>query len=244
MRTKFILLVLLQVALLVGIIAYRQYWVATGEKILLRTAPVDPRDLFRGDYVSLRYEISELRLDKLNVEEEFILGDKIYVVLEKAMDGTFQASSVTKRLPREKKFIQGQIRQVLGSAKCEISLEDDLGNIHPIESSSCSGIRKGDRVTFCFDQEGRLRTFFKEDQKDRDCRSLKSLTGVINQDIKFTRFKELRVEYGIESYFVEEGKGRAIESSRNARDLCVEVSLRKDGKGIITGLFMGGKLVR
>jgi uncharacterized membrane-anchored protein len=52
------------------------------------------------------------------------------------------------------------------------------------------------------------------------------------------------VEYGIENYFVEEGKGRAVESSRNARQLRVEVSLRKDGKGIITGLFVDGKLVR
>jgi uncharacterized membrane-anchored protein len=52
------------------------------------------------------------------------------------------------------------------------------------------------------------------------------------------------VEYGIESYFVEEGKGKAIESSRDARELRVEVSLRKDGKGIITGLFVNGKLVK
>ena len=30
----------------------------TGETILLRVVPVDPRDLFRGDYVILSYEIS------------------------------------------------------------------------------------------------------------------------------------------------------------------------------------------
>ena len=54
----------------------------------------------------------------------------------------------------------------------------------------------------------------------------------------------LHVEYGIESYFVEEGKSRAVESGRGAGELRVEVFLRKDGKGIITALLMGGKLVR
>ena len=62
MRRKFIIIVLFQVLLLVGIIAYRQYWVATGERVLLGTEPVDPRDIFRGDYVTLNYEISSLDL--------------------------------------------------------------------------------------------------------------------------------------------------------------------------------------
>ena len=39
MRLKFIIIILLQFMLLTGIIAYRQYWVSTGERILLRTEP-------------------------------------------------------------------------------------------------------------------------------------------------------------------------------------------------------------
>ena len=92
MRWKFAFFVLLQVALLVGIIAYRQYWVATGEKILLRTAPVDPRDIFRGDYVSLRYDISTLDLDGLGVKGSFKSNETVYVILEK----TRKASSTPR----------------------------------------------------------------------------------------------------------------------------------------------------
>ena len=69
------------------------------------------------------------------------------------------------------------------------------------------------------------------------------LSGTV-EEIKEIKSRMLHVEYGIESYFVEEGKGRAVESGRGARELRVEVSLRKDGKGIITALLMGGKLVR
>ncbi len=53
MRKRFILAVSLQFAVLIGILAYRAHWVATGQRVVLRTAPVDPRDIFRGEYLEL-----------------------------------------------------------------------------------------------------------------------------------------------------------------------------------------------
>jgi uncharacterized membrane-anchored protein len=243
MRSKFIFFVLLQVALLVGIIAYRQYWVATGEKVLLRTAPVDPRDLFRGDYVSLRYDISTIDLGALDVKESFKPNEKIYVILEKNPDNSFSAKSVSKELPAGKKFIQGRVQYERPSSKWEVLVKDDSQNLHELKPPWFRDIKKGDRVTFCIDERGNIVNFYKEDADYKHkCRG-QSLSGFI-EEIKETKSRTLQVEYGIESYFVEEGKGRAIESSRNARELRVEVSLRKDGKGIITGLFLDGKLVR
>lgn len=58
------------------------------------------------------------------------------------------------------------------------------------------------------------------------------------ESILETKKKFLDAEYGIESFFVEEDRGRMIESTRNTGNIKVEVSLRKDGKGIITGLIM------
>jgi uncharacterized membrane-anchored protein len=243
MRSKFIFFVLLQVALLVGIIAYREYWVATGEKILLRTAPVDPRDLFRGDYVSLRYDISTIDLGALDVKESFNPNERIYVILEKKPDNIFSAKSVSRELPAGMKFIQGRVQYERPSSKWEVSLKDDSGNIHELKPARFWNVKKGDWVTFCLDDKGNVINFYKEDEDYRlKCKG-QSLTGAI-EEIKEMKSRTLQVEYGIESYFVEEGKGRAIESSRNARELSVEVSLRKDGKGIITGLFVDGKLVR
>ncbi len=72
MKAKFWALVLLQLFLLAGIVAYRQYWLATGERVLLRTEPVDPRDIFRGDYVRLGYGISTLDLDRLEGDDKFV----------------------------------------------------------------------------------------------------------------------------------------------------------------------------
>lgn len=243
MRWKFILLALLQVALLVGIIAYRQYWVATGEKILLRTAPVDPRDIFRGDYVSLRYDISTLDLDTLGVKEGFKNNEKVYVILEKNPEGVFSAKSVSRTLPAGEKFIQGRAQHEMRSSRWEVVLKDDSENLHELKPQWFWNIKRGDRVTFCVDQRRNVIHFYKEDADYKPkCRG-QSLSGTI-EEIKEIKSRALHVEYGIESYFVEEGKGRAIESSRNARELRVEVSLRKDGKGIITGLFVNGNLVK
>jgi uncharacterized membrane-anchored protein len=243
MRSKFIFFVLLQVALLVGMIAYRQYWVATGEKILLRTAPVDPRDLFRGDYVSLRYDISAIDLSALDVKESFKPNEKIYVILEKNPDNTFSAKSVSRDLPVGKRFIQGRVQYERPSSKWEVLIRDDSQNLHELKPPWLWNVKKGDRITFCIDDRRNVINFYKEDADYKPkCRG-QSLSGFI-EEIKEMKSRTLQVEYGIESYFVEEGKGRAIESSRNARELRVEVSLRKDGKGIITGLFVDGKLVR
>lgn len=45
-----------------GFVAMKESTLRSGTKVLLQTEPVDPRDLFRGDYVTLRYDISEVEL--------------------------------------------------------------------------------------------------------------------------------------------------------------------------------------
>jgi uncharacterized membrane-anchored protein len=243
MRSKFILLVLLQVVLLIGIVAYRQYWVASGEKILLKTAPVDPRDIFRGDYINLRYEISTLDLNNLGVKESFKPMEKVYIILEKNRDGTFDATSANRELPAGRKFIQGRVQQEMLSSKWEILLKDDSESLHHLKPQWFWNVKKKDRVTFCLDERGNVLHFFKENAEYKPKCTGRSINGTV-EEINEIKTRMLHVEYGIESYFVEEGKGREVESGRGARELRVEVSLRKDGKGIITALLMGGKLVR
>jgi uncharacterized membrane-anchored protein len=53
----------------------------SGAVVTLETAPIDPRDIFRGDYVILNYAISSLSLDGLEGDDEFSSGDEIYIEL-------------------------------------------------------------------------------------------------------------------------------------------------------------------
>jgi uncharacterized membrane-anchored protein len=59
MKAKlFVLVVALQTAWVVATVAVQEYGLRRGAVVLLETAPVDPRDLLRGDYVILNYPIS------------------------------------------------------------------------------------------------------------------------------------------------------------------------------------------
>lgn len=81
--TQLIVLLILQVLFLCGIAGsyYAVGWF--GQEIRIKTAPVDPRDLLYGDYVTLSYEISQLQpelwKEQTPVPER---GSKVYVLLK------------------------------------------------------------------------------------------------------------------------------------------------------------------
>ncbi|AFC32623.1 hypothetical protein PM3016_5966 [Paenibacillus mucilaginosus 3016] len=76
-----------QVLVLAGI-ALSYYAVGWyGQDIRLRTVPVDPRDIFYGDYVTLSYEISRLDSTLWKEAAPPERGDTVYVVVKQGTDG-------------------------------------------------------------------------------------------------------------------------------------------------------------
>jgi uncharacterized membrane-anchored protein len=73
---------LLQAALLSSLVLDRALLLARGTEIRLSVRPVDPRDLFRGDYVVLAYALSQVRTDETAGEDRFATGEPIYVSLQ------------------------------------------------------------------------------------------------------------------------------------------------------------------
>jgi len=57
------LAVLIPIIILLGMTVLPMMTYFFGEEILLETQPVDPRDIFRGDYVSLRFVINQVDRD-------------------------------------------------------------------------------------------------------------------------------------------------------------------------------------
>jgi uncharacterized membrane-anchored protein len=165
----FVLVGLLWGAIVIGFITVKEFTLQTGEVVTLKTAPVDPRDLFRGDYVILSYDISSLDLGALPADRAaFSAGDVVYVSLE-TRDGYGVATQVSGRAPGEGLFLKGRVGAVQGRA--------------------------------------------------------------------------LRVEYGIESYFVPEGKGRPLERA-SGEALTVQASIDRFGNAAIKSLLLNGKPVR
>ena len=48
-----------------------------GKRVVLKTLGIDPRDVFRGDYVSLNYDINEIEFSKLDqtIKDNYIGDD-------------------------------------------------------------------------------------------------------------------------------------------------------------------------
>ena len=90
LRLAFILVVSAQVVFLLAFIGVREYTLRRGTEVLLQTVPVDPRDLFRGDYVVLRYTISTVS----HRYPYFDTGDRVYVRISPRNDGVWQAAEI------------------------------------------------------------------------------------------------------------------------------------------------------
>lgn len=143
----------LQLLVLLGMVAARIGPLLNGEPITVRVEPVDPRDLFRGDYVILSYAFSRATGDVTGAPE----GSTVYAVMVR--DGNhWRADSYTYQKPTEGVFLRGKV-----------------------------------------------------------------LSGG-------------RIEYGIESYFVQEGTGRVYEEAVRNRTLIAELRVTRDGTAALHGL--------
>ncbi len=73
-----------QVAVLAWMIGERAHLLASGREVVLEVVPVDPRSLFRGDYVNLGYDISRITAPSGAPQPD--RGEDIYVTLQKGAD--------------------------------------------------------------------------------------------------------------------------------------------------------------
>jgi uncharacterized membrane-anchored protein len=168
----------LMTAALIYMIWYRMSLVTTGRVVTLQVVPVDPRDMFRGDYVILNYKISRLDLNQLPGDSDFEGRGAIYVTLENK-GGVWDAVSVSRKMPAVQAN-QAVIRGDIDSA-------------------------------------------YRNSQDDKET--------------------VVSVTYGIESFFVPEGKGRPIEDERNKDNVTVDVALGGDGRAAIKTLKVSGEAV-
>lgn len=165
-KKVFIGIILFWVVILGGFIGMKEWTLRTGTEVLLTMRPVDPRDLFRGDYVILSYDIS--RIDTpATVDAEQPTGP-VYVSLSVDDEGIAHAAGVSLTPPSEGLFIAGTMMRAWNN--------------------------------------------------------------------------QVTVEYGIESFFVPEGKGREIELKIS--QMHAKVMIGKSGKAVLKGLVYQGEDIR
>ncbi len=170
---------------LLALVEQRARILRGGTEIRLRSVPVDPRDLFRGDYVILAYPISTVEADAAG-QPGFERGERVYVSLGRDEQGFAKATGVTRDWPKA------------GDGTVVIA-----GRV--TSTSACATNENGD-----FDCSGRR--------------------------------NRLRIAYGLESYFVPQGEGKAIETTDKAR-IEVVAAVSSSGEAAIKRLLIDGKPV-
>lgn len=105
----FILAVGFQLLVLLLLILFKFSVLIGGNAVLLKIRPVDPRDPFRGDYVTFTYADISRGAFQFNYEP-VRNGDRVYVPLERSGGSYWRVSGeVGKVKPKEGLFIKGVV---------------------------------------------------------------------------------------------------------------------------------------
>ncbi|MBB3560774.1 GDYXXLXY domain-containing protein [Sinorhizobium sp. B11] len=165
----------LQTLILGYIIQSRASILASGTEVLLKTAPVDPRDFLRGDYVVLNYDISSVPV-----------------------------STVTGGIPAE-----------AGEQTLWVRLRRQPDGFWGIVESSFAKLPAASDT-------------------------------VVLRSLPFYSYgpgsgETIRVEYGIERYYVPEGEGKPLEEARNEGVVSIAASVSSSGAAQIRSLVVDGK---
>mgnify|MGYP006168196447 CR=1 FL=1 len=196
--------VALQLFSIVAFGVYQEFALRTGTQITLQTTPIDPRDLFRGEYVVLRYDISTLKVAPYElggsgeyccISETARIGDDVLVSLMQHADE--QTASITYS----------------DDSSQESDPQSKTHYVHLVDTSSLK--------------------FAKGRSEKRVI-----IRGKIEGIETFAFTTEYSIEYGVENFFVPEGRGSEIEA---AEDVKVVVAVGKDGDSVIKNLIVDGE---
>ncbi len=107
-----ILLVLLQLVVLAAMAGKREYIRAFGQEVFLRTAPIDPRDPFRGDFVRLSYPFSTVATQQIrtSIDTKTLPKDQpVFALLTPGAQGLYAFDYLTTAPPTHGTFIRGRV---------------------------------------------------------------------------------------------------------------------------------------
>lgn len=108
-QTKFILAIILQLFIIGTIIIFKASVIVGGTEIVFKVVPVDPRDIFRGDYMVLSYQdVSRINKDLFEYDQ-IKRGQDVYVEINKSGD-YWKAVRATDKKPKGKEiYIKGVV---------------------------------------------------------------------------------------------------------------------------------------
>ena len=105
----FVVAIVLQILVLSGMVVKASLPLWIGNEIKVKTVPIDPRSMFRGNYARLNYEIGRLPKNALGKALGLRKGEIVYVTLELKESGLYEFSSASLDKPKQGVFLRGRI---------------------------------------------------------------------------------------------------------------------------------------
>ncbi len=103
--------ILLQGLILIGMYTKASLPLWTGTEIRVKTLPVDPRSLFRGNYARLNYEFSTIPHEEFMSDIPLRNGEVVYVTLQRNESGLYEYLDVFLEEPQSGIFLSGRVEQ-------------------------------------------------------------------------------------------------------------------------------------
>jgi uncharacterized membrane-anchored protein len=117
-RAALIAAVVLQVAVLAAMALPREWVLHRGRTVWVRTVPVDPRDVMRGDYVHLNFPFSQVPRamwrDGLKDQKLLKRDQQVFLVLRPANGDLYEADYLTDRRPAAGVYLRGRVNDRWG----------------------------------------------------------------------------------------------------------------------------------
>lgn len=231
-----------------SMIYHRISILTSGTEITLKSRPIDPRDFFRGNYVVMNYEISQLNSCKVEIKDSIHPSQLVFVQLEQKGDkGYWQAVAVSTR--------------PLYSTKTTTVLSGfSRSNFQPDANGACQQVRVRYGLEKYFapkkrakELEDMRRGFTRDTEKETAAltklmlKYRKELSEMYRRHRQsnqgaLTPTKDTKIQAINDKIRALRDKINAIRESAR-RDVAVLVRVSKSGEGAISGLMIDGKKV-
>jgi uncharacterized membrane-anchored protein len=148
---RYILAALVLCGLILAMIWPRAAILRSGQEVRLEIAPVDPRDLFRGDYVVLAYRIGTVDLPQ-DVTTSFARGQQVFVTLRPDASNKSRAVAISAERPA----VSGADIVIAGFVSAPSACQlNDAGNRDCKLGNRAVGVRYGLESYFVPQGEGK-----------------------------------------------------------------------------------------
>ena len=260
----FWILVGIQALVVLAMVALHQSVILYGKTIVLKTQPVDPHSIFRGDYARLSFEINRPEVGiSLNPKN----GDRVYAELAPQATSWYAVSFQEKipvDLPQNHVILRGR---VLSTYEWKEQIVFDIVDFstpgwldtQPATATwrqrqdpsgrQTRGVKYSGKellegttvyIQLVFNNNYRLDWYWDITKMTENTNELGIpdhryptiiLAGRVGP---YKQKRLLNIEYGIESYFIPEGKGRKYEQP----ELDVEIAVNRRGRAVVKKVIL------